>query len=217
MTSRISFLLLTVTDMGAVCPVTVAAGSRPWERVSRVVDANRHKRVRKSCTHEPEPPESQEVTTQDPVASHLPLLQRGYSPSSVAVSDTLTTFEATTQLAPPRAPLRRLAGGRPERRRQLEDDRGHIEALLPAFADDRYIKIDGRPFSLVYRTSHLPEPVWSAGRTDTGKAPVPYTRFRCATPGGDNSPAASGARSSSRARRRSCTDTGGRPSCPPPQ
>jgi len=44
----------------------------------------------------------------------------------------------------------------------LEDDRAHIEHLLPCFADDRYIKIDGRPLLLVYRTSNLPEPARTA-------------------------------------------------------
>jgi lipopolysaccharide biosynthesis protein len=40
----------------------------------------------------------------------------------------------------------------------LDDDRRHIQHLLPAFADRRYIKIDGRPLFLVYRTGLLPEP-----------------------------------------------------------
>ncbi len=44
----------------------------------------------------------------------------------------------------------------------LEDDRAHIAHLLPAFADDRYIKIDGRPLFLVYRTSSLPDPARTA-------------------------------------------------------
>lgn len=39
-----------------------------------------------------------------------------------------------------------------------DDDRDHIRSLLPAFLDPRYIRIDGRPLFLVYRTGLLPEP-----------------------------------------------------------
>jgi len=39
-----------------------------------------------------------------------------------------------------------------------EDDRAHIHSLIPAFADARYIRIDGRPLFIVYRASHLPDP-----------------------------------------------------------
>jgi len=40
-----------------------------------------------------------------------------------------------------------------------EDDLAHIRSLLPAFADRRYIKIDQKPFFLVYRAEALPDPV----------------------------------------------------------
>lgn len=43
-----------------------------------------------------------------------------------------------------------------------EDDRAHAEYLVRVFKDDRYIKIDGRPLFLVYRTARLPEPVGTA-------------------------------------------------------
>ena len=36
------------------------------------------------------------------------------------------------------------------------DDRRHIEWLLRAFADPRYIRIDGRPLMAIYRAKHLP-------------------------------------------------------------
>lgn len=36
------------------------------------------------------------------------------------------------------------------------DDLAHIRSLLPAFADPRYIRIDGRPLFLVYSASRLP-------------------------------------------------------------
>jgi hypothetical protein len=44
----------------------------------------------------------------------------------------------------------------------LKDDERHIEHLLPAFSDKRYIKIDGRPLFLVYRTGLLPAPARTA-------------------------------------------------------
>jgi lipopolysaccharide biosynthesis protein len=43
-----------------------------------------------------------------------------------------------------------------------EDDRAHAEYLVQAFKDERYIKIDGRPLFLVYRTARLPEPARTA-------------------------------------------------------
>jgi Glycosyltransferase WbsX/Methyltransferase domain len=38
------------------------------------------------------------------------------------------------------------------------DDRAHIRWLLNAFADQRYITIDGRPLMLIYRPAKLPDP-----------------------------------------------------------
>ncbi|HEX2853340.1 MAG TPA: glycoside hydrolase family 99-like domain-containing protein [Opitutaceae bacterium] len=43
-----------------------------------------------------------------------------------------------------------------EQRYSPEDDERHLHALLPAFKDPRYIKIDGRPMFLVYRPLNLP-------------------------------------------------------------
>lgn len=37
------------------------------------------------------------------------------------------------------------------------DDRAHIRHLLPAFADPRAVRVDGRPLFLVYRASRLPD------------------------------------------------------------
>lgn len=37
------------------------------------------------------------------------------------------------------------------------DDERHIEALLPVFADRRYLRHEGRPVFLVYRASQLPD------------------------------------------------------------
>lgn len=39
-----------------------------------------------------------------------------------------------------------------------QDDIAHIESLIPAFKDKRYIRIAGRPLFLVYRTELLPDP-----------------------------------------------------------
>jgi lipopolysaccharide biosynthesis protein len=53
-----------------------------------------------------------------------------------------------------------------------EDDLAHIRALIPAFADPRYIRIDGRPLLLVYRTELLPDPARTAEiwRTESSRA-----------------------------------------------
>jgi lipopolysaccharide biosynthesis protein len=39
-----------------------------------------------------------------------------------------------------------------------QDDREHIRWLLPAFADRRYLKVDGKPVFFIYRISQFPEP-----------------------------------------------------------
>ncbi|KAF0102861.1 MAG: polysaccharide biosynthesis protein [bacterium] len=43
-----------------------------------------------------------------------------------------------------------------------EDDLAHIRSLISAFKDPRYIRIDGKPLFLVYRTESLPNPFKSA-------------------------------------------------------
>lgn len=40
-----------------------------------------------------------------------------------------------------------------------EDDREHIRSLIKAFKDPRYIKIDGKPLFMIYRSSNLPNPL----------------------------------------------------------
>jgi lipopolysaccharide biosynthesis protein len=37
-----------------------------------------------------------------------------------------------------------------------EDDVKHIQALIPFFKDDRYIKVQGKPVFAVYRSTHIP-------------------------------------------------------------
>jgi lipopolysaccharide biosynthesis protein len=44
----------------------------------------------------------------------------------------------------------------------LADDRAHLESLLPAFRDPRYVRINGKPLFLVYRTEQLPDPARTA-------------------------------------------------------
>lgn len=39
-----------------------------------------------------------------------------------------------------------------------EDDRNHINALIPYFKDSRYIKIDGKPVFIIYKSDELPNP-----------------------------------------------------------
>src|SRR5215467_8332153 len=39
-----------------------------------------------------------------------------------------------------------------------EDDLTHIKSLIPAFRDKRYIRVNGKPVLLVYRTTSLPNP-----------------------------------------------------------
>jgi hypothetical protein len=43
-----------------------------------------------------------------------------------------------------------------------EDDRNHLRALAPAFADPRYVRLGGHPTFLVYRTELLPDPARTA-------------------------------------------------------
>lgn len=43
-----------------------------------------------------------------------------------------------------------------------EDDRLHMQWLAKAFQDPRYIRIDGKPLFLVYRTAKIPDPLKTA-------------------------------------------------------
>jgi lipopolysaccharide biosynthesis protein len=54
-----------------------------------------------------------------------------------------------------------------------EDDQTHIRSLLPALADSRYIRVNGKPLILIYRTELLPEPkrtadVWRSAAIRAG-------------------------------------------------
>jgi hypothetical protein len=56
------------------------------------------------------------------------------------------------------APSRTLIEQTYEDARGEEDYRAHFEAVLPAFMDARYVRIDGRPLFLVYDPTDLPDP-----------------------------------------------------------
>ena len=43
-----------------------------------------------------------------------------------------------------------------------EDDLAHIARLMPAFKDARYIRVDGKPLFIVYRTQLMPDPARTA-------------------------------------------------------
>jgi lipopolysaccharide biosynthesis protein len=45
-----------------------------------------------------------------------------------------------------------------EQKYSESDDRAHIRSLADTFRDPRYIRIDGKPLFLVYRTTKLPDP-----------------------------------------------------------
>jgi lipopolysaccharide biosynthesis protein len=38
-----------------------------------------------------------------------------------------------------------------------QDDIDHIHALIPAFKDSRYIKVEGKPVFAIYRSTHIPD------------------------------------------------------------
>jgi lipopolysaccharide biosynthesis protein len=46
-----------------------------------------------------------------------------------------------------------------EQKYSPEDDLAHIESLMPAFRDERYIRVNGKPLFLVYRAELIPDPV----------------------------------------------------------
>lgn len=54
-----------------------------------------------------------------------------------------------------------------------DDDRRHFETVLPAFRDDRYLRVDGRPVFYVFRPEELPDPStfvdrWQTMATEAG-------------------------------------------------
>ncbi len=55
-----------------------------------------------------------------------------------------------------------------------DDDRRHIRELFRVFEDPRYIRVNGKPLFLVYRTENIPDPARTAGvwRAEARKAGI---------------------------------------------
>lgn len=66
-----------------------------------------------------------------------------------------------------------------------EDDQAHIDHLIPIFEDDRYIKVDGRPLLLVYRTHMLPDSVRTSDEWRTRAQSVGFPDLYLVRVGGD--------------------------------
>ncbi len=56
-----------------------------------------------------------------------------------------------------------------------DDDREHLKALVSAFKDPRYVKVEGKPVFLVYRVADLPDPKRTAAiwREEAERAGLP--------------------------------------------
>lgn len=75
-----------------------------------------------------------------------------------------------------------------EQRHSEDDDRRHIEFLCRVFADDRYIRVDGKPLFIVYRAALLPNPkrttdIWREYSDRAGIGELYLVRFEWALPG----------------------------------
>ena len=71
-----------------------------------------------------------------------------------------------------------------------DDDRRHIRSLLEAFADHRYIRVDGKPVFLVYRANRLPDPnrttdIWREEAAAAGIGELYLCRVDTEDNGGD--------------------------------
>ena len=69
-----------------------------------------------------------------------------------------------------------------------DDDRRHVEFLCRVFADERYIRVDGKPLFIVYRASLLPDPkrtteIWRRFAAEAGIGELYLVRFEGAVPG----------------------------------
>ena len=65
-----------------------------------------------------------------------------------------------------------------------EDDQRHFDAILPAFRDERYLRVDGKPVFYVFRPEELPDargvrrPVAGDGARGWSRGLVPRRRSR---------------------------------------
>jgi hypothetical protein len=74
-----------------------------------------------------------------------------------------------------------------------EDDLAHINSLLPAFRDQRYIRVNGKPLFLVYKTNLLPDPkktaqIWREAARKAGIGELYLVRVENSFQGFDPSP-----------------------------
>lgn len=51
-----------------------------------------------------------------------------------------------------------------EQRYSTDDDLEHIQSLIPAFRDERYIRVNNKPIFLIYRAELLPDPIATTTR-----------------------------------------------------
>ncbi|MBK5274147.1 MAG: glycoside hydrolase family 99-like domain-containing protein [Desulfuromonadales bacterium] len=73
------------------------------------------------------------------------------------------------------------------------DDLAHIESLFPAFRDERYIRVNGKPLFLVYKTNLLPDPkktaeIWREAAHKAGIGEIYLVRVENYFQGYDPSP-----------------------------
>jgi lipopolysaccharide biosynthesis protein len=78
-----------------------------------------------------------------------------------------------------------------------EDDLQHIRALLPFFADSRYIRINGKPLFIVYKANQLPEPqrtfsTWRQEAMRSGIGDIHLAQFEWGGSGTGTDPRAMG-------------------------
>jgi lipopolysaccharide biosynthesis protein len=74
-----------------------------------------------------------------------------------------------------------------------DDDREHIESLIPVFRDERYIRVNGKPLFLVYKTNLLPDPkktaeIWREAARKAGIGELYLVRVENGFQGYDPSP-----------------------------
>jgi hypothetical protein len=75
----------------------------------------------------------------------------------------------------------------------FEDDLAHINSLIPAFRDERYIRVNGKPLFLVYKTNLLPDPkrtaeIWREAARKAGIGELYLVRIENHFQGNDPSP-----------------------------
>ena len=72
----------------------------------------------------------------------------------------------------------------------VDDHKRHFAALLPAFADPRYVRVDGKPLFIVYKLNEIPEPrafidLWHGMASQAGLGGLHIVGHDVAVPGAD--------------------------------